>query len=134
VMDEATPPPVLALLDELTACLRTENELLGRMALREVEAHATAKARLLELYEREIAGLRTDPDRFRRLPDEVREQLRLALREFQSVAAANLALVTGSRGIVEKLVRRLAIALGHGGVSASGGDAAMRPLALNRTI
>jgi hypothetical protein len=123
------------LLEELSDRLRHENELLQRMAFSELGQSVTAKTELLEVYERELAGLRASPDRLRDLPPEERVRFEAALGDFQNDAQRNLALVTSTRGIVERLVRRLAAAVGGGDAEARpprSGPA--RPLAFDRSV
>ena len=123
------------LLEELSDRLRVENELLRRMAFGELGESVAAKTELLEAYELELAALRAAPERLRDLPPEERARLEEALNDFRSDAHRNLTLVTGTRGVVERLMRRLAGALGGGeSENASPRPGPRRPLAFDRTV
>jgi hypothetical protein len=134
---------LLTLVQALQDVMKRENAMLRSMQLARLGDLQQEKAALGEAYEIELAALRRAPEVVAGLPDHVRRQLELAMRELQRAMRVNIDALRVGREVIEGVVRRIGSCLaardeqgGAYGRRAAGEVAAGRiiPIAVDRRI
>jgi hypothetical protein len=98
---------LLTLVQALLDVMKRENALLRSMQLGRLADLQQEKAALAEAYELELARLRQAPEVIASLPDYVRGQLELAMRDLHRAMRVNIEALRAGREVIEGVVRRI---------------------------
>ena len=98
---------LLTLVQALQDVMKRENAMLRSMQLGRLDDLQQEKAALAEAYEIELAALRQAPEVVASLPDHVRKQLELSMRELQRAMRVNIDTLRAGREVIEGVVRRI---------------------------
>jgi len=122
---------LMTLMKRLGQIMDHERALLNSFRLEDLKELQEEKTALADAYELELQRMRTAPQGFASLEDNVRHQIEEAMRRFQDAVQANAMALSASQTVVDKIVKNIANSLARSRVShayAPAGNAAeLRP-------
>lgn len=121
---------LMTLMKRLGQIMDHERALLSSLRLEDLKELQEEKSALAEAYEVEMQRLRTTPETFATLDENVREQIEAAMRRFQEASQANLQALAAAQTVVDKVVRNIAdgLARHRRGPSYQASGAAAQPV------
>ena len=102
---------LMTLMKRLGQIMDHERALLNSFRLEDLKELQEEKTALTDAYELEIQRLRSEPEGFASMDDNVRQQIEMAMRRFQEATQANALALTASQQVVNKVVKNIADSL-----------------------